>query len=99
MSDPQSRADFVFVESLLKDGAATLGLSIPPVVALQTDLATGIPFATMATKLADLRLKWQDEISAQPGFGSGTGAGGTPSTALTGILTAPNPNSKGTNPH
>lgn len=83
----------------IKDGATTLGLSVPPVVALQSDLATGVPFSVMAKKLGELRLKWQDEISAQPGFGGvGTG-GGTPSTALTGTLSAPNANSKGVNPH
>lgn len=77
----------------MADGTDTIKVSLKPVLEIQDKLGKGASFADLASDLAKLRLKWQDEIAAQPGFGSTVvvGGGGKAVFSTAGNLTQNDP--------
>ncbi len=59
----------------MADGAPGTGLTVKPVLDIQTKLGTGASFPDLASDLGKLRLAWQDELAKQPGFGAIAGDG------------------------
>jgi Bacterial pre-peptidase C-terminal domain len=60
----------------LADGAGGTKLTLKPVLDIQDKLGKGASFADLASDLTKLRLKWQDELAAQPSFGVAAAVGG-----------------------
>ena len=73
----------------LADGAPGVGLSLQSVLDIQDSFNKGATFADLAGQFEKLRLKWQDDLAAQPGFGAF--AGGTVIFSTTGKLAATDP--------
>src|SRR5947209_11590041 len=68
----------------LEREARTLGVSVRPVTKVIADLDRGASFPDLLSQLGAIRLLWQKELEAQPGFASSaTGAGAVTKGALT----------------
>src|SRR5207249_303144 len=52
------------------EGTDTVKVSLKPVLDIQDAFDRGASFADLAAQFERLRLKWQDELGAQPGFGA-----------------------------
>lgn len=55
----------------MADGAPIIKVTVKTVLDIQANMAKGATFAELASQLEKLRLAWQDELGAQPGFGGG----------------------------
>jgi hypothetical protein len=73
----------------LADGAPGVGLDVKSVLAIQDSFNKGATFADLATQFEKLRLKWQDDLGKQPGFGAV--AGGKVIFSTTGKLATTDP--------
>lgn len=75
----------------MADGTGTIKVTLKPVLEIQDNLGKGASFADVSAQLERLRLKWQDELAAQPGFGAAVAGAGTVIFTQTGNLTNTDP--------